>query len=127
MRALLDTSYFIASETGRPLRDIDDITQTEISVITLAELTLGVLMADDTQRAQRVETLSTVESTWTALPITAEIARQFAQIVASLRQSQRRVPLLDSLVAATALIEGIPVVTQDRDYDTIPGVTTIHV
>jgi predicted nucleic acid-binding protein len=34
---------------------------------------------------------------------------------------------LDALVAATAVVEKIPVVTQDRDYDAIPGVDVIRV
>ena len=36
-------------------------------------------------------------------------------------------PVLDALVAATALVEGIPVVTQDRDYEAIDGVEVIRV
>jgi predicted nucleic acid-binding protein len=31
------------------------------------------------------------------------------------------------LVAATAVVDGIPVVTQDRDYEAIPGVEVIVV
>ncbi|MGC2192491.1 MAG: PIN domain-containing protein [Candidatus Dormiibacterota bacterium] len=127
MRALLDTSFFVATESGRALGEMDGVTETEVSVVTLAELTVGVLMADDTERATRVATLSAVESTWDPLPVDAEVARQFAQIVAALRASQRRVPLLDALVAATAVVEQMPVVTQDRDYDAIPGVQVIRV
>jgi predicted nucleic acid-binding protein len=35
------------------------------------------------------------------------------------------VPLLDALIAATAMVEGIPLITQDRDYEAIPGVDVI--
>jgi predicted nucleic acid-binding protein len=38
-----------------------------------------------------------------------------------------RVPILDALVAATALVEQIPVVTQNNNYESIPGVTVIRV
>ena len=85
MRALLDTSFFVATESGRPLGEMQGVTETEVSVVTLAELTVGVLMADDDDRSARVATLSAVESTWDPLPIDAEVARQFARIVASLR------------------------------------------
>ncbi len=61
------------------------------------------------------------------MPIDAEVARQFARIVADLRTSQRRVPILDALVAATAAVEQMPVVTQDHDYDAIPGIEVIRV
>jgi predicted nucleic acid-binding protein len=127
MRALLDTSFFVATESGRPLGDMDGVTETEVSVVTLAELTVGVLIANDAERATRVATLAAVESTWDPLPIDAEVARQFARIVAALRTSRRRVPILDALVAATAAVEQMPVVTQDRDYAAIPGIEVIRV
>jgi len=56
--------------------------------------------------------LGAVESSWDPLPVDAEVARQFARIVADLRSRNRRVPVLDALVAATALVEGIPVVSR---------------
>ena len=106
---------------------MEGVTETEVSVVTLAELTVGVLMADDEERSGRVATLSAVESTWDPLPIDAEVARRFARIVAALRADGRRVPILDALVAATAIVEQIPVVTQDGDYEAIPGVEVIRV
>ena len=127
MRALLDTSFFVATESGRPLGEMQGVTETEVSVVTLAELTVGVLVADDDDRSARVATLSAVESTWDPLPIDAEVARRFARIVVSLRAGGRRVPILDALVAATAIVEQIPVVTQDNDYEAIPGVEVIRV
>ena len=127
MRALLDTSFFVATESGRPLGEMAGVTETEVSVVTLAELTAGVLMADDNDRSARLATLSAVESAWDPLPIDAEVARQFARIVAALRTGGRRVPILDALVAATAIVEQIPVVTQDNDYEAIPGVEVIRV
>ena len=84
-------------------------------------------MANDADRAGRVATLSAVESTWDPLPVDAKVARQFARIVADLRARRWRVPILDALVAATAAVEQIPVVTQDRDYDAIRGVEVILV
>ena len=127
MRALLDTSFFVAKKSGRPLVGLDGVTETEVSVVTLAELTVGVLMADGDDRSARVATLSAVESTWDPLPLDAEVARRFARIVAALRARSRRVPILDALVAATAIVEQIPVVTRDNDYEAIPGVEVIRV
>ncbi len=127
MRALLDTSVFVATESGRPLGEMEGVTETEVSVVTLAELTVGVLVADDDHRPARLATLSAVESTWDPLPVDAEVARQFAHIAAGLRAAGRRVPILDALVAATAMVEQIPVVTQDSDYTAIPGVEVIRV
>jgi predicted nucleic acid-binding protein len=123
----LDTSFFVATESGRQLAEAPDVTETEVSVITLAELTVGVLMADDSVRPDRLATLAAVESTWDALPVDAAVSRAFARIVADLRARRRHIPILDALVAATAVVEQIPVVTQDRDYDSIPGVQVIRV
>ncbi len=127
MRALLDTSFFVAAESGRPLGEMPGITETEVSVVTLAELTVGVLLANDSDRARRVATLSAVESTWDPLPVDAEVARAFARIVAGLRAGQRHIPILDALIAATAVVAQVPVVTQDRDYDSIPDIQVIRV
>ncbi|MHB8328822.1 MAG: PIN domain-containing protein [Acidimicrobiales bacterium] len=127
MRALLDTSFFVARESGRALGEMPGITETEVSVVTLAELTVGVLVANDADRPARLATLSAVESTWDPLPVDAEVAREFARIVATLRTSRRRVPILDALVAATAAAAQMPVVTQDTDYDAIPGIEVIRV
>jgi predicted nucleic acid-binding protein len=127
LRALLDTSFFVATESGRPLGEMEMVTETEVSVVTLAELTLGVLVAGDEERPARLATLSAVESTWDPLPVDAEVARQFARIVASLGAGGHRAPILDALVAATAIVEQIPVVTQDSDYEAIPGVEVIRV
>lgn len=127
MRALLDTSFFVATESGRPLGEMAGVDETDISVVTLAELTLGVLMAGDNDRAKRVATLTAVESTWDPLPVNAEVARTFARIAADLRSRRRRLPIVDILVAATAIVEQVPIVTQDRDYDSISGLDVIRV
>lgn len=127
MKALLDTSFFVATESGRALGELTGVDETEVSVVTVAELTIGVLVATDEDRPRRLATLSAVESTWEPLPITVDVARAFARMVADLRGRGRRVPLLDTLVAATAVVEGIPVVTQDGDYDAIHGVKVILV
>jgi hypothetical protein len=126
MRALLDTSVFVASEPGRGLGEMPDITETDVSVVTSAELTIGVLVADDRQRPARLATLSAVESTWDPLPVDAEMALAFARIAAELKGHRRRVPLLDALIAATAIVEQTPVVTQDRDYDAITGLDVVQ-
>jgi predicted nucleic acid-binding protein len=51
----------------------------------------------------------------------------FARIVSDLKTRERRVPVLDALIAATAIVEDIPLVTQDRDYDAIPGLKVVRV
>ena len=121
MRGLLDTSVFIAREAGRPLEGLPD--EPAISVITLAELHLGVLRAKDGHtRARRLRTASRVESEFEAIPIDAEIARTFASIVGEARAAGRRPHAMDAWIAATAVRHRLVVFTRDADFDGIPQV-----
>jgi predicted nucleic acid-binding protein len=82
------------------------VTETEVSVVTLAELTVGVLMASNADRPTRVATLSAVESTWEPLRSTPRWPRQFVHILPPCGRTGG-VPILDALVAATAVVEQI--------------------
>ena len=118
MRGLLDTSVFIAREQGRPIA-VDRLPdESAVSVVTLAELELGVHMAAaDDVRAQRLRTLRAVQQTYAALPIDEAVSSAFAELVASARRSGSRPRIQDAWIAATARTHGVPVVTQDRDFD----------
>jgi predicted nucleic acid-binding protein len=88
-RAIADTSVFVAQETGRELGELP--TEIAVSVITAAELELGVLRAADPDvRATRLSTLSRVQSTYSLLPIDPEVASCFARIAAAERGRGRR-------------------------------------
>ena len=50
----------------------------------------------------------------------------WAVLVAGLRAIGRKVPINDSWIAATAIARGIPVATQDDDYDQMPGLDVIR-
>ncbi|HZI90975.1 MAG TPA: PIN domain-containing protein [Thermoleophilaceae bacterium] len=122
---MLDTSVFVAREQERPLGGLP--AEGRLSVVTLAELRIGVLVASEPSvRAQRMRTLSEVEAL-EALPVDDDVAREFAEIVAAARQRQRRPKILDSLIAATARALDVPVFTQDADFDEIPGVQVVRV
>jgi predicted nucleic acid-binding protein len=118
MRGLLDTSVFIAEEQGRALA-VDRLPETAaISVVTLAELELGVHMAaDDAIRGGRLRTLQAARATYAALPIDESIASAFAELVAIARREGRRPKVQDTWIAATARAHGVAVFTQDGDFD----------
>lgn len=116
---LLDTSIFIARETGRPLGELPD--RVAVSVVTIGELQLGVLnAADDTARARRADTLALARSA-DPIPISEAVMVAWARIVADCKALgiHRTVKLTDALIAATAVEHGLPVVTQDGDYEKI--------
>jgi hypothetical protein len=120
VRGILDTSVFIAHEQGRPLV-VDRLPdESAVSVVTLAELEFGVHMAGaDDVRAQRLRTLRAVQTTYVALPIDEAVSSSFAELVATARRSGARPRIQDAWIAATARVHGVPVVTQDRDFDDV--------
>ena len=116
---LLDTSVFVARESGRPLDELPE--RVAVSVVTIGELQLGVLNAtDDDARARRADTLALARAA-DPLPITEAVMVTWARLVADCRAQDihRTVKLTDALIAATAVEHGLHVVTQDDDYDQI--------
>lgn len=116
---LLDTSVFIARETGRPLGELPD--RVAVSVVTIGELQLGVLNAsDDHARARRADTLALARFA-DPIPISEAVMTSWAHLVADCRAAgiHRAVKLTDALIAATAVEHGLPVVSQDGDFSKI--------
>ncbi len=125
-RAIADTSIFIAQETGRELGELPE--QIAVSVITAAELELGVLRATDPDaRAIRLSTLSRVQATYSLLPIDAETASCFARIASAERSRGRCLRRHDTWIAATALRHGAAIVTQDADFSSFEAVEVIRI
>jgi predicted nucleic acid-binding protein len=125
-RAIADTSIFIAQETGRELGELPE--QIAVSVITAAELELGVLRATEPNaRAIRLSTLSRVQATYPLLPIDAETASCFARIASAERSRGRRLRRHDTWIAATALRHGVAIVTQDSDFSSFDEVPVLRV
>ncbi|GAB2482826.1 PIN domain-containing protein [Jatrophihabitans fulvus] len=117
--AVLDTSVLIARESGRPLEVRSLPEKTTICVVTLGELHAGVLAAADTAtRARRLSTLGAA-SVVEALPVTAEVARRWAELRVRLAELGRRAKVNDLWIAAVALANNMDVVTQDDDFDVI--------
>jgi predicted nucleic acid-binding protein len=113
---LLDTSVFIARETGRPLGELPE--HVAVSVVTIGELQLGVLNAGgDSARARRADTLA-LARTADPIPIGEAVMVAWARLVYDCRRAgvHRTVKLTDALIAATAIEHGLPIVTQDDDY-----------
>jgi predicted nucleic acid-binding protein len=117
---------FITLEQDRPIAGPPP-EEVAVSVITVAELRLGVLAASDgPTRARRLETLSRAESL-DPFPVDRGVAHAWAALRLALRDAGRRMPLNDSWIAATAIANGIPVVARDDDYNDVPGLEVIQV
>jgi predicted nucleic acid-binding protein len=115
-RAILDTSVLIAREQGRPLeRPLPE--DVAVSVVSIAELEIGVLVARDAQtRAQRLRTLTEIRSLSAALPIDERTSSAYAQLAASVLLEKRKPRIQDTWIAATALVNDAEIWTQDADF-----------
>lgn len=110
MIGLLDTSVIL----GPMSSELPD--ESAISVVTLAELRLGVLIAGTAEeRATRLERLVELERSYRAIPVDDVVARAYATVVAAERERGRRPRAMDALIAATALARGLTLFTRDRD------------
>ena len=124
--AIADTSVFIAVEQKRKMAGTPP-KRVAVSVVTVGELRLGVLVAAaGAARARRLETVSRAEAL-DPLPIDSRVAHAWAALRLALRDRGRRMPINDSWIAATAIAHRLPVVAQDGDYDEVPGLEVIRV
>jgi hypothetical protein len=121
-RAVIDTSVVIASESGRALDESRFPEDPVVSVVTLTELQAGVLAAPDSEsRARRMATLQRF-STIEVLDVTEVVASEWARLRVHLAEQGRRVNVNDLWIAASAVAHGLPIVTQDDDFDPLDGV-----
>ena len=107
---MLDTSVLIGE-----LPPPDDV-EAAISVASITELHFGVLVAgDDDERARRTARLSVVEATFDPLPVSVEVARVWGQLAAAVarRGGNPRRRQIDLAIAATAQVEGVPLLTEN--------------
>jgi tRNA(fMet)-specific endonuclease VapC len=115
-RGILDTSTVILLPR---LTDAARLpTEPLITTVTLAELSVGPLVAEDEQeRAARQAHLQQAEADFDPLPFDAAAARAFGRVAASLRRAGRNstARTYDAMIAATALANDLPVYTCNPD------------
>ena len=126
MVGLIDTSIFVGVESaGLDISKIPD--EVAVPIPTIAELELGVLMASDVEARQRRLTTLQFANSLIPVPIDAEVGRAWAGLVAQLRANGQKAPINDTWIAATAIANDMVVVTQDADYDNMPGVKVVRI
>jgi len=126
-RGLLDTSIFIAFETGRIADSKLLPDELAVSVVTIAELQVGILTAKDAMvKSKRLRTYRGALQ-FNPIDVDQQVAEAWAMLRVILRESGRSVSVNDLWIAATALALGVPLVTQDRDLVGLPNIETILV
>ena len=113
---VLDTSVFIAMESGRPLNFALLPALAVTTVITLAELNAGVLAAPDlASRATRLRTLTSLAAL-EVLPVDAAAAEAWAGMRVHLAERGHRLNVNDLWIASIAVARRLPLVSQDDDF-----------
>lgn len=119
---LLDTNLLIDLVRVDP-EDLPELPV--ICTITLAELSVGPLVAKDpAEQARRQQILQLTEATFDPLPFDAAAARAFGAIAASLRSAGRKPKArgYDALIAAVAVSRALPLHTANpADFVHIEG------
>jgi predicted nucleic acid-binding protein len=128
-RGILDTSTVILM---RRLTDATVLpTEPLITVVTLAELSVGPLVAEEeSERVARQAHLQQAEADFDPLPFDAGAARAFGRVVVSLRRSGRKATAraYDAMIAATAVANDLPVYTcNPADFSGIDGLEVVPV
>ncbi|MGI8537234.1 MAG: type II toxin-antitoxin system VapC family toxin [Mycobacteriales bacterium] len=102
-----------------------------ITTVTLAELSVGPLVAvDDDERARRQRVLQQAEADFVPLLFDASAARAFGRVAADLRRAGRKPAArsYDAMIAAVALSRGLPLYTANpRDFSGIADLIVVAV
>lgn len=126
-RGLLDTSTLLLLARVEDPDLLPD--EPLISTITLAELTVGPLVApSERERVARQSHLQQAEADFDALPFDAAAARAFGSVALALRRSGRKrsARAFDALIAAIAIAHELPVYTANpSDFDGIDGLDVV--
>jgi len=98
-----------------------------VDSIIIGELRIGILALPRGRKRDRLEQwYETVIETIECLPWDAMISRRWAALVVELRRKGETVPLLDGMIAATALQHDLTVATRNtRDFQKT-GVKTLN-
>lgn len=130
-RLVLDTGILIAIERGKlavehVVRDDDDLA---IAAITVAELLVGVELADEAHRPRRQDLVDDLLSALPIEPYGHGTARAHARLLAHVKRAGKPRGAHDLIIAATAVASGRSVLTLDSaaNWTDLPEVTAVAV
>jgi tRNA(fMet)-specific endonuclease VapC len=125
-RLILDTTVLISAERSarhlnRLIGDDDDIA---IAAITVAELLVGVRLADAEHQPRRAAFVQGVLDTIPIESYDLPVAQAHAELLAHVRHAGRPRGAHDLIIAATAAARGRAVISADSAaFADLPGVT----
>jgi predicted nucleic acid-binding protein len=135
-RYLLDTCVFAEYSRPRPNTKVFEWIDAQeqelqfLSVLTVGEMEKGIARLPSSKRRQSLEeVLNVIVSRFDhrILQLDIAIARRWGRMVESLELKGRKLPIIDSLIAATALEHDLTIVTQNILDFTDTGVTVLNI
>lgn len=97
-----------------------------VDPIILGELHIGVLaLSAGRRRAQLEQWFEALTRTIACLPWDAAVSRRWARLVVDLKRKGQALPLLDGMIAATALEHGLTVATRNASDFERTGVKVV--
>ncbi len=124
MRYLLDTCVFAEFSNLRPRHEVIDWTEQQpleslfMSVITLGEIEKGIVRLPSSKRRTGLEVLLEtllLRFDTRIISLDVPVLRQWAKMVGDLEKKGRVLPVLDSMLAATAIEHGLTIVTRNTE------------
>ena len=120
---LLDTSVVIdflrnRESTVRIVSSWQDRGFIGVSVLTVCELFQVARLEEERQTEMFLEGLAVLE-------LDRRVALGAGMMLSQLRREGRSAPIIDGLIAATALALDVPLITNDADHYVFPGLTVV--
>lgn len=126
-RGLLDTSVLIAWDDELRSQGPEEAA---ISVVSLAELHYGVLVAKTPEiQHARLRRLGAIEASFQPLPVDAAVSRAYAAVAHAVKTAGRqpKARVMDLWIAAIALTHGLPLYTRNAaDFEGLQGLVKIQ-
>ena len=125
-RLLLDTTFLVDADRSEAsldemLRDDDEVA---VAAVTIAELLVGVLLADDAHRLGRQRFVDEIKEIVPIVDYDATVAASHAELLVAVRRQGRPRGAHDLIIAATARATEREVVSADASaYEDLPGLT----
>lgn len=127
MNFLLDTdicSFHLKRNGALSSRFVQHMGRMSLSVLTAGELFTWALRA--AAPATRLQSLLDLLDDVPVLDLNLPVARRFGELRAALLDAGRPTPTVDLLIAATASVHGLTLVTHNtRDFSHIPGLSIV--
>src|SRR5437016_3533658 len=123
---ILDTNALSAfAEGNQSVREtIADSSGPYLPVVVIGEYRFGLKVARD--RLRRSAWLDEILKHWIVLEITADTASNYADIRHALKQRSAPIPSNDAWIAALARQHGLPILSTDIHFDSVPGIQRVE-